>query len=232
MILLLDNYDSFVFNLARYFVELGVETRVVRSDAITIEELRRLAPQAIVISPGPCTPKEAGLSLDVVRELGGSIPILGVCLGHQVIGEAFGGIVERSPEPRHGRTSLVRHEGRDLFQGLPDPLRAMRYHSLVVRDDESFPKDLRVTARTESGLVMGLSHCRWPIHGVQFHPESILTDQGHRLLANFLGLAGLPVADIESHERESVKTEEDFFLLPIEDGTPPLPPGREARLRE
>ena len=224
MVLLLDNYDSFVFNLARYLVELGVETRVIRSDAITVEELRRLAPRAIVISPGPRTPKEAGVSLDVVREFGPSIPTLGVCLGHQVIGEAFGGNVDRSPEPRHGRTSLVRHDGTDLFEGLPDPLRAMRYHSLVVRDDENLPKDLRVTARTESGLVMGLSHRRWPVHGVQFHPESILTDQGHRLLANFLRLAGLPVSDFESGERESVKAVEDFFLLPIEDGTPPLPP--------
>lgn len=224
MVLLLDNYDSFVFNLARYLVELGVETRVVRSDSITVEEIRRMAPRAIVISPGPCTPKEAGVSLDVVRELAESVPILGVCLGHQVIGEAFGGTVERSPEPRHGRTSLVRHGGTGLFEGLPDPLRAMRYHSLVVREDENLPADLQVTARTDSGLVMGLSHCRFPVHGVQFHPESILTDRGHRLLANFLRLAGLPAQNIDSQERETVEIAEDFFLMPIEDGTSPLPP--------
>jgi len=222
MIVLLDNYDSFVFNLSRYFVELGAETRVVRSDAVTVDELRAERPQAIVISPGPCTPDEAGISVDVVRNLGREIPILGVCLGHQAIGQALGGRVVRSPEPRHGRTSRVEHDATGLFEGLPTPLQAMRYHSLVV-EEQSLPPELRVTARTRSGLVMGLAHRDWLVYGVQFHPESILTDQGHRLLANFLRLAGIPVTDVPSQERETVLATSDFFQMPIEDGTSPLP---------
>ena len=222
MIVLLDNYDSFVFNLSRYLVELGAETRVVRSDGVTVAELRREKPQAIVISPGPCTPDEAGISLDVVRELGPEIPILGVCLGHQAIGQALGGQVVRSPEPRHGRTSQVLHDSSGVFVGLPNPLQAMRYHSLVV-EEEGLPAELRVTARTRSGLVMGLAHRDWPLHGVQFHPESILTDQGHRLLANFLQLAGIPFTAIPSQERAAVEEVEDFFQLPIGDETSPLP---------
>lgn len=222
MIVLLDNYDSFVFNLSRYLVELGAETRVVRSDGVTVAELRREKPQAIVISPGPCTPDEAGISLDVVRELGPEIPMLGVCLGHQAIGQALGGQVVRSPEPRHGRTSQVLHDSSGVFAGLPNPLQAMRYHSLVV-EEEGLPAELRVTARTRSGLVMGLAHRDWPLHGVQFHPESILTDQGHRLLANFLQLAGIPFTAIPSQERAAVEEVEDFFQLPIGDETSPLP---------
>ena len=222
MIVLLDNYDSFVFNLSRYLVELGAETRVVRSDAVTVAELRRDKPQAIVISPGPCTPDEAGISLEVVRELGPEIPMLGVCLGHQAIGQALGGKVVRSPEPRHGRTSQVLHDSSGVFAGLPNPLQAMRYHSLVV-EEEGLPAELRVTARTRSGLVMGLAHRDWPLHGVQFHPESILTDQGHRLLANFLQLAGIPFTAIPSQERAAVEEVEDFFQLPIGDETSPLP---------
>ncbi|HTN01002.1 MAG TPA: aminodeoxychorismate/anthranilate synthase component II [Planctomycetaceae bacterium] len=192
MILLIDNYDSFVHNLARYLVELGVETEVVRNDALTVAQIAARAPQAIVISPGPCTPLEAGVSLDVVRQLGPTIPLLGVCLGHQAIAMALGGRVVRAPQPVHGRTSLVHHESTPLFAGLPNPFRASRYHSLIV-ERESLPADLIATASTADGLMMALQHAAWPLYGVQFHPESILTEGGHRLLANFLHLAGIEV---------------------------------------
>ena len=192
MLLLIDNYDSFVHNLARYFVELGCETAVVRNDAVTVDGVRELAPSAIVISPGPCTPREAGVSMELVRELGPSIPMLGVCLGHQAIAAALGGQVIRADEPVHGRTSWVRHDGRRLFAGLPNPLRATRYHSLIV-DEVTLPSDLIVTARTEDGVPMALEHERWPLFGVQFHPESVLSQCGRALLGNFLSLAGLPV---------------------------------------
>ncbi len=195
MILLIDNYDSFVYNLARYLAELGCNTDVVRNDAVTVADVARTNPQAIVISPGPCTPNEAGISLALIRELGPRIPILGVCLGHQALAAALGGQVIRAPEPVHGRTSLVEHSSERLFAGLPNPLRATRYHSLIV-DEMSLPHDLRVTARTADRIPMALEHARWPAFGVQFHPESILTDSGHRLLANFLQLAGLPVGEI------------------------------------
>jgi anthranilate synthase/aminodeoxychorismate synthase-like glutamine amidotransferase len=194
MILLIDNYDSFVYNLARYFAELGCATQVVRNDAVTVAEIARMAPHAIVISPGPCTPNEAGVSMDLIRELGSRIPTLGVCLGHQALAAALGGNVIRAPEPIHGRTSLVRHDGSRLFAGLPDPMRATRYHSLIV-EESSLPAELRVVARTADGLPMALEHTGWPAFGVQFHPESILTDSGHRLLANFLSLAGLLVGN-------------------------------------
>ncbi len=189
MILLLDNYDSFVHNLARYFEELGTETLVIRNDVTSVEAIRRMKPQAIVLSPGPCTPHEAGITLDVLRELSGQIPILGVCLGHQAIGVAFGATLVRAARPMHGRTSLVLHTGQGLFAGLPQPLRAMRYHSLVV---EQVRSPLRVTAQTDDGVVMGLEHEQLPIWGVQFHPESILTVGGHKLLENFLDFAGVP----------------------------------------
>ena len=192
MLLLIDNYDSFVHNLARYFAELGCETRVVRSDAVTVAEVRELAPAAIVISPGPCTPREAGVSVALIRELAPSVPMLGVCLGHQAIAAALGGQVIRADEPVHGRTSWVRHDGRRLFKGLPNPLRATRYHSLIV-DEVTLPSDLIVTARTEDGVPMALEHERWPLFGVQFHPESVLSQCGRSLLGNFLSLAGLPV---------------------------------------
>lgn len=195
MILLIDNFDSFVYNLARYFARLGQETRVVRHDASDVASIRALRPQAIVISPGPCTPSEAGCSLDIVRHLSGEIPILGVCLGHQVIGAAFGGQIVRAPEPVHGRSSLVIHEGRGILSGLPSPLRVGRYHSLVVAE-AGLPGELEVTARTEDGVVMGLQHRRHPTVGVQFHPESILTEGGFELLANFLKLAGVHVAAV------------------------------------
>lgn len=191
MLLLIDNYDSFVHNLARYFEELGCETRVVRNDAMTVAQIRDLAPAAIVISPGPCTPQQAGISCEVIRQLGSTLPILGVCLGHQAIAEALGGRVIRAPEPVHGRTSAIFHDERGLFRGIPSPFRATRYHSLIVEESQ-LPAELEVTARTEDGLVMGIRHRQCPILGVQFHPESILTEHGRRLLANFLDLAGIP----------------------------------------
>ena len=191
MLLLIDNYDSFVYNLARYLVELGCETQVIRNDAIDVEGVAALSPSAIVISPGPCTPHEAGISIPLIRELSHSIPILGVCLGHQAIAAAFGGDVIRAPKPVHGRTSLIQHSGTDLFQDLPQPLRVARYHSLIV-DEQTLPSSLRVTARTEDGIPMAVQHEAWPLYGVQFHPESVLTQEGHQLLANFLRLSALP----------------------------------------
>lgn len=189
-ILLIDNYDSFVHNLSRYLVELGCETEVVRNDVLTPAEIAGRAPSAIVISPGPCTPAEAGVSCRVIAELGATIPILGVCLGHQAIAAALGGRVIRAPEPVHGRTSWITHHGEGVFAGLPNPLRAMRYHSLIV-EEATLPSFLRVVARNEEGLPMALEHSAWPLYGVQFHPESILTQGGHHLLANFLKRAGL-----------------------------------------
>jgi anthranilate synthase/aminodeoxychorismate synthase-like glutamine amidotransferase len=200
MILLIDNYDSFVHNLARYLEELGCATSVVRNNAITVDAVRRLAPEAIVISPGPCTPAEAGVSLELIRELGPTIPTLGVCLGHQAIAQALGGNVVRASEPVHGRTSWIDHPGTGVFAGLPNPLRATRYHSLIV-EEASLPAALRVTARTADRTVMALEHQTWPVVGVQFHPESILTDAGHRLLANFLKLAAIEVAGIPAGDR-------------------------------
>jgi anthranilate synthase/aminodeoxychorismate synthase-like glutamine amidotransferase len=194
MILLVDNYDSFVHNLARYFQRLGHETRVVRNDATTVDEIRRAVPSAIVISPGPCTPAEAGVSVDVVRRLSDDIPILGVCLGHQAIAAALGGRVIRAREPRHGRTSPVEHAGTGLFAGLPTPLSVCRYHSLAV-DERSLPAELEATARAvDDGAVMALAHVSRPLFGVQFHPEAALTEHGYALLANFLRAAGLAIA--------------------------------------
>jgi anthranilate synthase/aminodeoxychorismate synthase-like glutamine amidotransferase len=190
MLLLIDNYDSFAYNLARYLIELGCDTRVVRNDAVSIADVRQMSPSAIVISPGPCTPTEAGVSCDLIREFGPTIPILGVCLGHQAIAAALGGAIVRAPEPVHGRTSPVFHDGTGIFADLPNPLRATRYHSLIV-DEGTLPKDLNVTARTEDGIPMALRHQKWPLFGVQFHPESVLTQHGRRLLANFLKLAGI-----------------------------------------
>lgn len=193
MLLLIDNYDSFVHNLARYFERLGQETRVVRNDAVDVAAVRALGPRAIVLSPGPCTPHEAGVSLAIVRELCEEYPILGVCLGHQVIGEAFGGRVVRAPEPVHGRASQIRHDGRRLFESVPSPLQVGRYHSLVV-EPATLPADLRATAWTDDGVLMAFEHVRYQVFGVQFHPESILTQNGYEMLANFLRLAGVPVA--------------------------------------
>jgi anthranilate synthase/aminodeoxychorismate synthase-like glutamine amidotransferase len=185
MILLIDNYDSFVWNLARYVSELGHPRIVLRNDATSLDEIAALAPTHIIVSPGPCTPTEAGISNAVVAAFGPRVPILGVCLGHQCIGAALGGKVDRGLRPMHGKTSLVRHDGTGVFAGLPNPLRVTRYHSLVV-EDEGLPECLRVTARSEEGEIMALEHRRHPIVGVQFHPEAVLTEHGHELLRNFL----------------------------------------------
>jgi anthranilate synthase/aminodeoxychorismate synthase-like glutamine amidotransferase len=185
MILVIDNYDSFVHNLARYLRELGRETLVLRNDAVSLDDIAALAPSHIVISPGPCTPNEAGVSVAAVRRFGPSIPVLGVCLGHQAIGQACGGRVVRAKRPMHGKTSLVRHDGAGIFAGLPNPLRATRYHSLVVAR-EDLPDDLAIAAESEDGEIMALAHRRWPVIGLQFHPEAVLTEHGHDLLRNFL----------------------------------------------
>ena len=190
MIVLIDNYDSFTFNLVQYLQALGAEVEVVRNDALTVEQIEKLAPERIVISPGPCTPNEAGVSLEVIARLGATTPILGVCLGHQSIGQAYGGKVVRAGNIMHGKTSPIRHEGRGVFAGLPDGYEATRYHSLVV-EKSSLPQCLEVTAWTENPdgsmeEIMGLRHREHPVEGVQFHPESILTQHGHALLRNFL----------------------------------------------
>jgi len=205
VILILDNYDSFTFNLVQYFGELvatrdlprspcdpatgPVEIRVVRNDAHTVEEILAMAPTHIVVSPGPCSPSEAGISVDLIARCPSSIPLLGVCLGHQSIGQAMGGIVERAPKPMHGKISEMRHDGSRLFAGLPDPFEATRYHSLIVRR-AGLPESLKVTAWLEDGLIMGLEHDSRPIFGVQFHPESIRTTHGKQILANFLSVTG------------------------------------------
>ena len=187
MILLIDNYDSFTYNLVQYFGELGADPRVARNDRITMAEIETLAPARIVISPGPCTPHEAGVSNEVIRTFGGRIPILGVCLGHQCIGEVYGGDVVRAPRLMHGKTSPILHRGVGVFQGLPSPFEATRYHSLIVKR-ETLPDVLEITAETAEGEIMGLQHSEFSVHGVQFHPESILTTEGKRLLRNFLDL--------------------------------------------
>jgi anthranilate synthase/aminodeoxychorismate synthase-like glutamine amidotransferase len=187
-LLVIDNYDSFTFNLVQYLGEVGARCVVRRNDQITLDGIVELNPEAIVISPGPCTPNEAGISVECVRRFAGRYPILGVCLGHQAIGQAFGGRVVRAPYPVHGKTSEICHDGRGLYRGLPRPFRAARYHSLVV-EEESLPGELAVSARNAEGLVMGLRHRRYLVEGVQFHPESILTPLGKHILANFLALA-------------------------------------------
>jgi anthranilate synthase component 2 len=185
MLLLIDNYDSFTYNLAQYLGELGAEVRVERNDRITVEEIAALQPTRIVISPGPCTPNEAGISLEVIRKFAGHMPILGVCLGHQAIGQAFGGKVVRAAKVMHGKTSKIFHDEAGLFRGLPNPLEATRYHSLVVQA-ESLPAELKVTAKTWEEEIMAVQHRVLPVYGVQFHPESILTLDGKQLLRNFL----------------------------------------------
>ena len=185
MILLIDNYDSFTYNLYQYLCELGAEVSVVRNDKITLDQIRDMNPEKIVVSPGPCTPDKAGISNEVVGEFGPIIPLLGVCLGHQCVGQTFGGIVGKAGEIMHGKTSLIHHDGEGVFSGIPSPFEAIRYHSLVVYK-EDLPDELEVTAWTENGIVMGLRHKEYEIQGIQFHPESIMTQYGKEILGNFL----------------------------------------------
>lgn len=185
MLLLIDNYDSFTYNLYQYLAELGAEVEVRRNDQVSLEEIEAMHPSSIVISPGPCTPNEAGLSCQIVEAFGSRLPLLGVCLGHQTIGQTYGGRVIRAPEPMHGKTSLIYHQGQGVLRGLPQAFEANRYHSLIV-ESSTLPDELEVTARTEDGLIMGLRHRTYPVEGVQFHPESIMTPVGKDLLRNFL----------------------------------------------
>jgi anthranilate synthase/aminodeoxychorismate synthase-like glutamine amidotransferase len=187
MLLMIDNYDSFTYNLVQYLGELGQDLKVYRNNKITIPEIERMEPDRIVISPGPCTPKEAGVSIDVIKHFAGKIPILGVCLGHQSIGDAFGGDVIRAPYLMHGKTSMIHHDGKTIFAGLPNPFTATRYHSLIIKK-ETMPSVLEISAWTEDGVVMGVRHKQFKVEGVQFHPESILTNVGKDLLGNFLKL--------------------------------------------
>ena len=189
MFVLIDNYDSFTYNLYHYLGELGATLSVHRNDQVSVAEIIKAAPQGIILSPGPCTPNEAGICLELVKTAAGRIPLLGVCLGHQAIGQVFGGNVVRAPTPMHGKISRVRHNGRDLFDGIVGDFAATRYHSLIV-DRATFPAELEITADTEDGIVMGLRHRKHPLWGVQFHPESIESQHGHRILANFLRMAG------------------------------------------
>lgn len=190
MILVIDNYDSFTYNLVHYLNELGAETRVVRNDDLTVAQALATRPEAVLLSPGPCTPNEAGICLDLLAAAPADLPILGVCLGHQSIGQAFGGEVVHAKALMHGKTSQIHHDGQGIFAGLPNPFTATRYHSLAVRR-ETLPGVLKVTAWTDDGEIMGLQHVSRPVYGVQFHPESIATEGGHALLANFLDLAGV-----------------------------------------
>ena len=185
MILLIDNYDSFTWNLYQYFCELGADVQVKRNDELTLSQIDALKPQKIVISPGPCTPNDAGISLDVIRHYAGRLPILGVCLGHQAIAQAFGATIVRAAKVMHGKTSPIRHTGQGVFQGLTNPLTVTRYHSLLI-DPATLPDGFEVTAWSETQEIMGIRHTTWDLEGVQFHPESILSEQGHQLLANFL----------------------------------------------
>lgn len=185
MLLVIDNYDSFTYNLVQYFGELGAEMEIFRNDQISLSKIRKLKPERICISPGPCTPNEAGISNEVVLEFGPRLPVLGVCLGHQCIGHSFGGKVVRADRLMHGKTSMIHHDGKGLFKGLSNPFEATRYHSLLIKPD-TVPDCLEVTAKTEEGEIMGVRHREYPIYGVQFHPESILTTEGKMLLKNFL----------------------------------------------
>ncbi len=196
MILLIDNYDSFTFNLYQFLAELGADVLVRRNDQITLAEVDAMAGEidGVVISPGPCTPREAGISIGIIEHMAGKVPVLGVCLGHQSIGDAFGGDVIRAPQLMHGKTSFIHHDGRGVFEGLPNPFVATRYHSLIV-DRDTLPSDLEITAETEDGIIMGLQHRDLPVYGVQFHPESILTPAGKQLLGNFLAITGKTPSD-------------------------------------
>lgn len=213
MILLIDNYDSFVFNLARYFERLGQETHVIRNDSIDVDGVRKLAPAAVVLSPGPRTPNEAGCCLHVVRELWRDYPMLGVCLGHQTIAAAFGAAITRAPQPMHGRTSEVYHNGSGVYQSIPSPFSVCRYHSLIV-DPSSLPAELAVCSRTSDGVIMGFQHRQARIVSVQFHPESILTEYGFQLLANFLELAGLAANSAPDAQAERLPSPQLSRQLP------------------
>jgi len=194
MLLMIDNYDSFTYNLVQYLGELGAEVRVARNDAITLDEIETMAPSRIVISPGPCTPNEAGISVPLIRKFAGEIPILGVCLGHQAIGQAFGGRIVRSQRVMHGKLSTISHDGEGVFAGLPSPFHATRYHSLAI-EQATLPAALAVTARADDGEIMGVRHREFAVQGVQFHPEAILTEHGKRLLDNFLRVRETARAD-------------------------------------
>ena len=185
MLLLIDNYDSFTYNLYQYLCELGAEVKVVRNDKVTIKEIEDMAPSKIVISPGPGYPRDAGVSVEVIRKFSDSIPLLGVCLGHQCLAEAFGGVINHAGEIKHGKSSQIHHDGKGVFKGLPNPFSAIRYHSLSVRP-ETVPESLEVSAKTDNNIIMGLRHYKYPVEGVQFHPESIMTEVGKDLLMNFL----------------------------------------------
>lgn len=213
MILLIDNYDSFVYNLARYFQRLGQRTHVVRNDAITPESIPQLSPDAIVLSPGPRRPEHAGCSLEIVRRWSARIPMLGVCLGHQTLAAAFGAAIVQAPEAVHGRATIIDHDGKGIFSRVPRPLQVARYHSLVV-DRNTLPDELTVTAETEDGLVMAIHHKRLPVIGVQFHPESILTQHGYPLLANFLAMAKLETRPPKTLDDEIVATPPRKPFLP------------------
>ena len=187
MVFVLDNYDSFTYNLVQYMGELGAEMTIRRNDELTVDEVEALNPERILLSPGPCTPQEAGISIELIQRFAGRVPILGVCLGHQAIGAAFGGDVVRAPKLMHGKTSEVEHDGKTIFTGVASPMTCTRYHSLIV-SDKNLPEELEVSARTSDGTIMGLRHCNYPVEGVQFHPESVLTSDGKRLIKNFLEL--------------------------------------------
>ena len=193
MILLIDNYDSFTYNLYQYLCELGADVHVVRNDQVTLEDIEALAPERIVVSPGPNSPYKAGISNDVIRHFGSRVPTLGVCLGHQCIGYAYGGTVDRAGEVMHGKSSLIHHDGKGVFQGLPNPFEAIRYHSLAIYR-EGLPDSLEVTAWTDKGIIMGVRHKEYQVEGIQFHPESIMTEVGKDLLRNFLGMGGKSAA--------------------------------------
>ena len=187
MILLIDNYDSFVYNLARYIGQLGFAYRVVRNDAITLNDIEAMQPSHVILSPGPGTPSDAGITLDVIQSFASKMPILGICLGHQAIGQAFGGVIIRAPFPTHGKASLIYHDRRGIFEGIETPFKAGRYHSLMI-NESTLPNTLQVTARTADGVIMAIQHVQYPIVGLQFHPESVLTEHGYALLSNFVAL--------------------------------------------
>jgi anthranilate synthase/aminodeoxychorismate synthase-like glutamine amidotransferase len=219
MILLIDNYDSFVYNLARYVRELGETPLVRRHDAVTVDEVLRLAPSHIIISPGPCSPREAGISTELVRRVGSHIPVLGVCLGHQCIGAAYGGEIVRAGVPMHGKISRIHHEGAGIFSGLPSPFIATRYHSLVIAP-ASIPSSLRVTATSEDGEIMAVQHATHPVYGVQFHPESVLTEHGYRLLDHFLH--GVPPSPREvPHAADAAVVTPDTIISTLASAPPP-----------